>query len=182
VNGKSINGKVGLRYCRFGGHLCCWRRRGRALARPPIPLVTGRAPSKYPASSSSSSSTSRRRDPPGRVKYRSLSKAAKDLPLANISAEGTNVGFDLPGIPGNPKFQGQLSDDGQTIAGDFTQSGQTFPFSMERAQRRGPEAVAALEGFDEFLDQAIKDWRSPGLAVGVVVLTTRSFMQGLRLS
>ncbi|UCC31456.1 MAG: serine hydrolase [Phycisphaerales bacterium] len=96
-------------------------------------------------------------------------QGAKDLPLANITVEGAKVAFDLPGVPGEPKFVGEISEDGQKTSGEFTQSGQTYPFSLKRAERRAAAATEALEGFDEFLDQALKDWNTPGLAIGIVV-------------
>jgi len=94
---------------------------------------------------------------------------ANDLALANIVVEDAKVAFNMPGVPGDPKFNGKFSEDGQRITGDFTQSGQTFPFAIEQAERRGPTAIESLEGFDDFLEQAIKSWNTPGLAIGIVV-------------
>src|SRR5437867_4749113 len=67
-------------------------------------------------------------------------QGAKNLPLANIKLDGSDVSFDLPGPPGNPAFKGKLAADGETIAGDFTQSGETVPFHLDTKPH--PAAVA----------------------------------------
>ncbi|MGB2984470.1 MAG: serine hydrolase, partial [Phycisphaerae bacterium] len=107
---------------------------------------------------------------------------AKDIPLANITVEGVNVAFDMPGVPGDPKFSGEFSEDGEKISGEFTQGGVTATFKLERKEDRGPAAREALEGFEEFIDQALRDWETPGLAIGIVlddeVIYARGF--GLR--
>jgi CubicO group peptidase (beta-lactamase class C family) len=96
-------------------------------------------------------------------------QGAKDLPLTNIVLEKGAVSFEIQGIPGKPTFKGTVAEDGQRISGEFSQAGQTFPFALERAVPPKKAAEEALEGFDEFLDKAMKDWKVPGLAVGIVV-------------
>ena len=59
-------------------------------------------------------------------------QATKDLPLKGISVAGSTVSFELTAGPGEPKFQGKLSDDGQTISGEFVQAGNSFPFTLKR--------------------------------------------------
>lgn len=44
--------------------------------------------------------------------------------------EGEQLTFAIQGVPGTPTFSGAVT--GNTIAGEFRQSGQTFPFSLER--------------------------------------------------
>lgn len=56
----------------------------------------------------------------------------KDVALENVTVKGNAVSFEIPGVPGNPTFQGKLSEDGKAIAGELTQSGQHFPFKLER--------------------------------------------------
>src|SRR6478672_3838809 len=51
------------------------------------------------------------------------------VPLSDVTVNGTSVGFAVPGIPGNPRFQGEF---GGTIDGQFTQGGQSFPMSLTR--------------------------------------------------
>ncbi|MBI3449016.1 MAG: serine hydrolase [Acidobacteria bacterium] len=96
-------------------------------------------------------------------------QGAQDLPLANIRVNGSDVTFDLPGIPGEPRFKGKLADDGATISGDFTQGGQTIPFSISRGDDRAAQAKTALEGFDAFVEKEMKDFKVPGLAMVVLV-------------
>ena len=60
--------------------------------------------------------------------------------LSGVSFEGDTVEFGMAGIPGDPKFSGTLAEDADTITGEFTQSGQTFPFALERKPK--PEAAA----------------------------------------
>lgn len=59
-------------------------------------------------------------------------QATKDLPLKGITVAGNTVGFELTAGPGAPRFQGKLSDDGQTITGNFMQAGNSFPFNLKR--------------------------------------------------
>src|SRR5262245_64223369 len=50
-------------------------------------------------------------------------QGVKDLPLANLGFDNGEVTFGLPNIPGDPKFRGKLSNDGQKIEGTFSQGG-----------------------------------------------------------
>ncbi len=96
----------------------------------------------------------------------------QDFALADITLADGTVGFALPnqpGIAGSPTFKGRLSEDGKRITGDFTQGGQTLPFSAERGLKRAADAIAALEGFGDSVNQALKDWNIPGLAIGIVL-------------
>ena len=92
----------------------------------------------------------------------------RDLALTELSKDGQQVTFKIPGIPGDPSFSGTLSDDGQGIRGTFAQGGGSFPFELERAGSPAVQARAALAGFDEFVAQAIRDWRVSGAALAVV--------------
>jgi hypothetical protein len=55
------------------------------------------------------------------------------FPLSSIEAKGDAVSFAMKGVPGDPIFNGRLSDDGATLAGDFTQGGARLPFQLKRA-------------------------------------------------
>lgn len=59
-----------------------------------------------------------------------------DLPLAELRASGGTFAAALPGIPGDARFAGTI--DGDAISGDYTQSGQTLAFSMERGAVAAP--------------------------------------------
>jgi CubicO group peptidase (beta-lactamase class C family) len=113
-------------------------------------------------------------------------QGAKDLPLTAVAVDGAAVRFTISGIPGEPTFAGTLSGDAATLAGDFTQGGATFPFSLSRA---GEAAVAerltaeqALAGFDAWMAGQLAAWKVPGASVAVVrggeVVLTKGY--GLR--
>lgn len=70
-------------------------------------------------------------------------QGAQALPLENISAEGKQLSFAISGVPGAPTFEGQL-EEGE-IRGTFTQSGQTFPFTLSREAAAGVTAVEPAE-------------------------------------
>ena len=63
-------------------------------------------------------------------------QGAKDLPLEGINATGNSITFAIAGVPGEPTFNGVR--DGDTIAGPFTQGGQTFDFEMTRGTETAP--------------------------------------------
>ena len=63
------------------------------------------------------------------------------------------MSFELTAGPGEPKFQGKVSDDGQTISGDFVQAGSSFPFTLKRmgeakvyVPAKSPELPASFVG------------------------------------
>ena len=95
-------------------------------------------------------------------------QGARDMPLGDVTVAGAQVSFTLPAVPGAPAFKGALSPDAASIAGTFSQAGQSFPFKLER--RADPDALAksALDGFDEFVRDGMKSWGVPGLAIAVV--------------
>jgi CubicO group peptidase (beta-lactamase class C family) len=94
---------------------------------------------------------------------------ARDLPLGNISLQGNEISFEITGVPGNPVFKGTLSEDGQKISGQFTQGGQTFPFSLSRGPGLAAKAKQALAGFDEVVNRGLQSLNVPGAALAVVV-------------
>lgn len=69
-------------------------------------------------------------------------QGAKGLPLTAISITSSTVSFSIRGVPGEPTFNGKLSADGKTIAGDFSQGGQTFPCRIEK-KSSSPQSSAA---------------------------------------
>ncbi len=99
-------------------------------------------------------------------------QGAKDLALADVTVKGNEVGFAIAGVPGAPTFQGTLSADGQSIAGQFVQAGANFPFKLARkgdaalSGKKGPAEL--LAGFDAFVEAQMKEWKVPGVAVAIV--------------
>ncbi|MCB2154153.1 serine hydrolase [bacterium] len=94
---------------------------------------------------------------------------AKDLPLANISFDDGKAVFSIEGVPGDPTFEGKIAENGESMSGDFTQGGQTFPFSLTKGENRVAKAQEALDGFDDVVTQALEDFNAPGIGIGVVV-------------
>lgn len=95
-------------------------------------------------------------------------QGAKDLPLAEITISENQLSFKLPDVPGDARFEGKISGDGSAISGRFYQSGGDFPFTLLRAESPSEKAKKSLAGFDQFIEQAIKDWNVPGLAITIV--------------
>ncbi|HEX2694378.1 MAG TPA: serine hydrolase, partial [Acidobacteriota bacterium] len=94
---------------------------------------------------------------------------ARNLPLEGIAVDGAKVTFDIKDVPGAPSFKGEFSPDGLKIAGQMTQGGQTFPFSVTKeALDPATKASAALEGFDKVAEEGLKTLKVPGLAIAVI--------------
>ena len=56
----------------------------------------------------------------------------EDFALGGFLVDGMEITFGMVGVPGDPTFQGALSEDGQTLSGTFSQGGQSFPFTLTR--------------------------------------------------
>lgn len=95
-------------------------------------------------------------------------QGAQGLALGNVKVQAPDVSFTLPSVPGEPAFKGTLAPDGESLSGSFTQAGQTFPFKLLRKADSSSSAASALEGFDAFVESAMKSWSVPGLAVAIV--------------
>lgn len=77
----------------------------------------------------------------------------KGFPLIIEAAQGRSLSFRFRGAPGRRHFQGTLSEDGKSIAGNFTQSGFSMPFSLTRTGEariddpvKSPAIAKHLEG------------------------------------
>ena len=108
-------------------------------------------------------------------------QVAKDLSLGNITIDERTIAFEMPGVPGDPKFKGEVSDDGQRILGGFTQGGVSATFKIERRVDRIGPAKDSLKGFDGFIKQALEDWNTPGLAIGIVLDNEVIYAEGFGL-
>lgn len=56
-------------------------------------------------------------------------QGVRGLELKDVVAEAERVEFAIPDIPGDPVYRG--TREGDRITGEFTQSGQTFPLTLE---------------------------------------------------
>ncbi len=107
-------------------------------------------------------------------------QGAKDMPLSDVafikspsnspndSANNGEVSFSLAGIPGDPKFKGKLSADGQKIEGTFSQGGGNLDCYLERKGDPVAKAKEALVGFDDVATDAMKKFEVPGMAIAIV--------------
>ena len=94
---------------------------------------------------------------------------ARNLPLEGVAVDGTKVTFAIKDVPGAPTFKGEFSPDGLKITGQMIQGGQSFPFSVTKeAVDPAAKAAAALEGFDEIVEEGLKALKVPGLAIAVI--------------
>jgi hypothetical protein len=88
------------------------------------------------------------------------SQGAKGVPLADITVKDTAVGFTMKSAPGAPRFTGQLTPDGKSLAGTFTQGGVSVPLSLvwkgeaqfEKPIRNAPVSTAVLGSWEGALD------------------------------
>ncbi len=55
-----------------------------------------------------------------------------DFALAPVALDGDALRFGMPGVPGDPMFEGTIA--GDRIEGSFLQGGQAFPFTLERTE------------------------------------------------
>ena len=96
----------------------------------------------------------------------------EDRALTGIEAAGDSVTFSIEGIPGAPTFRGALAAAGDSLVGDFSQGGQTFPFRLGRSgppqMTAGPEPADLLEGFDAEVQEALDAFHVPGAGVAIV--------------
>ena len=94
---------------------------------------------------------------------------AKDIVLTGVTVTAAGTKFSIPGVPGNPTYDGAREANGRTISGTFTQGTGTFPFAMSLAAKPSELARATLEGFDKWVDSALVAWKVVGLSLGIVV-------------
>ena len=67
-------------------------------------------------------------------------QGTKGIPLADLAVKGTSVEFAIKGAPGDPRYKGELSQDGKTIIGTFSQGGASLPLTL--AWKGEPQFVA----------------------------------------
>jgi uncharacterized protein len=76
------------------------------------------------------------------------------LPLTNVKVDGAAISFPMPG-PGDPHYDGKLSEDGKSISGNFSAGGAQIPLNLKwkseprAVEKTGPANtgdVQVLEG------------------------------------
>ncbi|MFI4896928.1 MAG: serine hydrolase [Phycisphaerales bacterium JB059] len=102
--------------------------------------------------------------------------------LEGVTLEGRSIGFVLPGIPGDPTFEGEVAEDGERMGGAFTQGLLRATWFLEPVGLRAEAFAAELEAFGAWFETAREAWDVPGAAVCVVrgdeIVFSRGF--GLR--
>ena len=88
--------------------------------------------------------------------------------LIDCSIEGARVRFRMDGVPGDPKFDGELAPDGTSIRGSFLQGGAKLDFVLERGESAAEHAARVLTGFDAWVAEQMKRLKVPGASVAVV--------------
>lgn len=95
-------------------------------------------------------------------------QGAKNLALGDVGLTGDEFTFAIPGVPGDPRFKGKISADGQKIEGKFTQGGMSFPCLLEKKVNPVDAAKEALKGLDEIAADSLKKFEVPGMAIAIV--------------
>lgn len=98
----------------------------------------------------------------------------KGFPLVIDTHDGRSLRFRFRGAPGSRQFQGTLSEDGASIAGNFTQGGYTMPFVLSRkgaAMIEAPVKSAPVGKEFEGPWSATLDGASPDGSARRIVLT-----------
>ena len=88
------------------------------------------------------------------------SQGVKGAPLADIIVKAPAVEFAMKGAPGDPRFKGQLSQDGKTLSGTFTQGAASVPMALtwkgeaqfEAPQKSAPVSKGLLGSWEGTLD------------------------------
>jgi len=74
-----------------------------------------------------------------------------ELPLKDVKVDGATVSFAIPG-PGDPHYDGKLSDDGKTITGNFNQ-GAAIPLDLKwKSEPRSVSKAAPNSGQVQVLE------------------------------
>lgn len=115
---------------------------------------------------------------------------ARDLPLEQIEVNGHRVRFRIQGVPGSPRFEGELFLDETELSGQFSQGGQSFPFKLQRphspealaeAAQQAEQEQARLQALSRWIETQMKRSQTPGMAVAIVKDDRVIFKRGFGL-
>jgi CubicO group peptidase (beta-lactamase class C family) len=87
--------------------------------------------------------------------------------LVNIAQMADDVEFAIEGVPGNPFFRGQISEDGESIEGTFSQNGAQILFALGRTDP-AESAREKLAAMDQIGDEAVEWFNVAGAGIAVV--------------
>jgi hypothetical protein len=74
------------------------------------------------------------------------SRGMRGFKMDPVKIDGAKIEFTLPGLPGDPRFTGQMGEDRNTISGEFTPGQGKFDFKLERkAAPAAPKEEAPVQ-------------------------------------
>jgi len=74
------------------------------------------------------------------------------IPIKEVKVDGASVSFPIPG-PGEPHYDGKLSDDGKSITGNFIQGGGSIPLDLKwKSEPKAVEKLPANSGEVQVLE------------------------------
>ena len=62
----------------------------------------------------------------------SLDQGSPRIPISGLTEVNGKVNFATPSVPGDARFEGQMSSDGSEIAGRWSQGGSVTPLVFKR--------------------------------------------------
>lgn len=95
-------------------------------------------------------------------------QGARNLPLDNVNINNELFSFKLPGVPGDPRFEGRIAAETRKIEGTFFQGGGSYPLKLRPADEVAAESAKSLEDIDKLAQEALGKFEVPGLAIAVV--------------
>jgi CubicO group peptidase (beta-lactamase class C family) len=101
----------------------------------------------------------------------SVDQGANGIPVTTVTLKDSKLALTIDAVHGT--YEGTVNKDATEIDGTWSQ-GQPLELNFKRAPAPAATAAAApaakptLDGLDEFVAQVMKDWKVPGLALGIV--------------
>jgi CubicO group peptidase (beta-lactamase class C family) len=102
----------------------------------------------------------------------SVDQGANGIPVTAVTLKDSKLSLTIDAVHGG--YEGTVNKEATEIDGTWTQ-GQPLPLNFTRAAASTAPAAAAsaaakpsLDGLDDFINQTMKDWKVPGLALAVV--------------
>jgi CubicO group peptidase (beta-lactamase class C family) len=101
----------------------------------------------------------------------SVDQGANGIPVSAITLKDSKLNLTVDAVHG--AYEGTVNKDATEIDGTWSQ-GQPLALDFKRglaqpaAAAATPAAKPSLDGLDDFIAQAMKDWKVPGLAIAVV--------------
>ncbi len=92
-----------------------------------------------------------------------------DMPMADLTLQGSDLYFALPKVPGQATYSGVLNASQDTIHGSFTQAGRSIPLQFVKASEADFERVVdAIERLAALTDSLMTEKQVPGVAIGII--------------